>query len=359
MTLIRPDQDGFFMPAEWAPQEAVWMIWPYRTDNWRLHGKPAQETYANIAKAILKTTPVMMAVPEKELSKAQAIMPAEVKLVVMESDDAWMRDVGPTVLINDKGERRSVNWTFNAWGGKEGGLYENWDQDQEIAKQVSDFHSFPYYNTDLILEGGSIHVDGEGTLLVTEECLLNRNRNPHLTKAQIEQTLSQFLKVKKIIWLPFGVYNDETDGHIDNMCCFIRPGEVALHWTDNENDPQYARSLAALNILKNEKDAQNRSLKIWKIPSPSVLYATQEETESVEDGSAIERAEGSRLAGSYVNFLITNKQIILPFIDPKMDKKIETLFQEIYPDYIITGVNSREVLLGGGNIHCITQQIPR
>lgn len=353
-----PHQDGFMMPAEWAPQQAVWMIWPYRTDNWRANGAPAQQAFSAVAAAIAQTTPVLMAVPATEMEKARKTMPASITLVEMASDDAWMRDTGPTVVVNPQGERRGVDWTFNAWGGNLGGLYSPWDQDQAVAAQVLEHHGFARYSTDLILEGGSIHVDGEGTLMTTAECLLNANRNPELTQAQIEQQLSDYLDVQNFIWLPDGVFNDETDGHIDNMCCFVRPGEVALHWTDDQNDPQYARSVAALDILSATKDAKGRSLKVWKLPAPGPLYASAEETLDVQDGTAVERNEGNRLAGSYVNYLISNKQIIFPLLDARTDGEAEALFREMYPDYLITGVPAREILLGGGNIHCITQQIP-
>lgn len=359
MPLTTPYHDGFVMPAEWVPQQAVWMIWPYRTDNWRENAKPAQQAYAAVATAISRTTPVCMAVPGNEMDNARQCMPASVTLVDMDSDDAWMRDSGPTIVMNAAGERRAISWTFNAWGGLLGGLYDEWQRDQAIAGQVADYHQFPCYQTDLVLEGGSIHVDGEGTLLTTAECLLNANRNPQLTQSAIEQRLQDYLGVKKVIWLPEGVFNDETDGHIDNMCCFVRPGEVALHWTDDADDPQYARSVAALKVLENAKDACGRRLKIWKMPAPPVLYASAEETRDLLPGSGIERLVGHRLAGSYVNYLITNKQIVFPLLDPATDSQVETLFREMYPDCLISGIPGREILLGGGNIHCITQQIPQ
>ncbi|MFB1118502.1 agmatine deiminase [Dickeya dadantii] len=358
--LTTPLQDGFSMPAEWAPHDAVWMLWPYRRDNWRSQGDaiPAQRTFAAVAAAIAQTTPVIMGVPRDQMALAKSVMPAGVTLVEMESDDAWMRDTGPTVVLNDAGERRGVDWQFNAWGGALGGLYEDWRRDEQVAAQVLAYHGDARYAAPLILEGGSIHTDGEGTLLTTAECLLNPNRNPHLNKAQIEQLLRDYLGVTAFIWLEEGVYNDETDGHIDNMCCFVRPGEVALHWTDDETDPQYARSQAAYQVLSQAKDAQGRSLKIWKLPAPGPLYATPEEAAGVTDGNAIERNAGSRLAGSYVNFLISNQQIIYPLLDERTDAEAHALLQQMFPDYLVSGVSAREILLGGGNIHCITQQIP-
>ncbi|NLS42975.1 agmatine deiminase [BEV proteobacterium] len=353
-----PRQDGFFMPAEWAPHDAVWMIWPYRLDNWRNNSLPAQQTFAAVAQAIGHKTPVIMGVPAQQMAQARSLMPATVTLVAMESDDAWMRDTGPTVVLNGNGERRGIDWQFNAWGGELSGLYDDWRQDEQVAQQVLAHHGDAHYAAPLILEGGSIHVDGEGTLLTTAECLLNPNRNPHLSKAEIEQLMRDYLNISTTIWLEEGVYNDETDGHIDNMCCFVRPGEVALHWTDDENDPQYARSVAAYQVLSQARDAQGRALKIWKLSAPAPLYATEEEAAGVASGDAIERLAGSRLAGSYVNFLISNQQIIFPLLDARTDDTARDLLQQMFPDYAIVGVPAREILLGGGNIHCITQQIP-
>ncbi|KAA8998582.1 agmatine deiminase [Affinibrenneria salicis] len=353
-----PRQDGFSMPAEWAQHEAVWMLWPWRRDNWRAGAEPAQRTFAAVAAAIARKTPVFMGVPRDQLERAKQIMPPQATLVEMASDDAWMRDTGPTMLLNNAGERRGVHWRFNAWGGELGGLYADWRQDEQVAEQVLACHHNIGYRAPLILEGGSIHTDGEGTLLTTAECLLNPNRNPQLNQQQIEQRLRDYLGVSTFIWLPEGVYNDETDGHIDNMCCFVRPGEVALHWTDDKDDPQYARSQAAWQVLSEARDAQGRQLKIWKLPAPGPLYATPEETADVCDGEAIERYAGSRLAGSYVNFLISNQQIIFPLLDARTDDLARDLLQQMFPEYLISGVPAREILLGGGNIHCITQQIP-
>lgn len=353
-----PAADGFFMPAEWAPQQAVWMIWPFRPDNWREAGKFAQSTFAKVADAIGGATPVFMGVPAQYMEQARAIMPAHVTLVEMNSDDCWARDTGPTVVINAAGECRAVDWGFNAWGGFKGGLYHPWNQDELVAGQMAAQHDFARYQAPLILEGGSIHVDGEGTCLKTAECLLNENRNPHLSKAQIEQHLRDYLNISKVIWLEEGVYLDETDGHIDNMCCFARPGEVILTWTDDQNDPQYARSKAALEVLENTTDAQGRQLKIWLIPQPGPLFCSEEEAQGVVDGSGVARDSGHRLAGSYVNFLITNDRIVYPLLDPATDDLAQAKLEEIFPEHTVVGVPAREILLGGGNIHCITQQIP-
>ncbi len=354
----KPAQDGFTMPAEWAKQQAVWMIWPYRPDNWRAAGKYAQATFSKVADAIGGATPVFMGVPAEFMAEAKKVMPAHVTLVEMNSDDCWARDTGPTVVVNAAGECRSIDWGFNAWGGHNGGLYFPWDKDEMVAAQMTATHGFARYEAPLILEGGSIHVDGEGTCMTTAECLLNANRNPELTKEQIEAHLRDYLNVSNFIWLPDGVFMDETDGHIDNMCCFALPGEVILHWTDDESDPQYPRSKAALDILENTVDAMGRKLKIHLLPQPGPLFCSDEESQGVTEGTGVPRTAGERLAGSYVNFLITNNRIVFPLLDVATDDIAAQKLQEIFPEHEIVGVPAREILLGGGNIHCITQQIP-
>lgn len=354
-----PRQDGFAMPAEWAPQQTVWMIWPYRPDNWRRHGRVGQLAYAKVAEAIAATTPVCMAVPAEEMDIAKDLMPPCVELVAIESDDAWCRDTGPTVVVNKAGEKRAIDWDFNAYGGDNGGLYESWDKDKQIASQIAERYGMDIYNAPLVLEGGSIHVDGEGTCLTSDECLLNPNRNPDLSRNQIEEYLKEYLNVEKVIWIKRGVYEDETSGHIDNMACFVAPGEVLLTWTDDKNDPQYERSREAYDYLVQQTDAKGRRLKVWKITQPGPLMSTDFEAAEVEDtGDAVERPSGHRLAGSYVNFLITNDRIVYPLLDPRTDAQAQRVFEEIFPDHKVIGVPGREILLGGGCIHCITQQIP-
>lgn len=354
----RPSGDGFWMPAEWAPHEAVWMLWPYRTDNWREGGRPAQHNYAAVADAISGATPVLMGVPKAWMAEAKRILPGTVTIVEMESDDAWMRDCGPTVVVNAEGERRGVDWIFNSWGGLKGGLYYPWDQDEQVAPQVCSHHGFKRYQAPLVIEGGGIHTDGDGTCLVTAEVQLNPDRNPALTKAQIEDFLRDYMNVDKVVWLPLGVFADETSGHIDNMCCFSSPGEVLLTWTDDEKDPQYERSKAALAVLESTTDAKGRKFKVRKLHQPGPLFITAEEAATIQASPGMTRSAGHRMAGSYVNFLVTNGRIIVPEFDPETDRAAQKVLAEAFGNHSIVGVPAREILLGGGNIHCITQQIP-
>jgi len=354
-----PATDGFAMPAEWARHGGCWMMWPERPDNWRLGAAPAQAAYAAVAAAIAEAEPVTMGVSAAQMDQARALLPAEVQVVELASNDAWMRDIGPTFVVDGHGGRRGVDWVFNAWGGADGGLYSPWDADDRVAAAVLAHEGADRYRAPLVLEGGSIHVDGDGTLMTTEECLLNHNRNPRLGRAQIEQHLRDYTGAEKIIWLGAGVYQDETDGHVDNLACFVRPGVVALTWTNDRRDPQYEISLDARRRLEAAVDAQGRSLEVHLLHQPGPLTMTDEEAAGIAPGAdAKARPGGSRLAGSYVNFYIANGRIVMPLLDPRTDDHARQTITEQFPGRKVVGVAAREILLGGGNIHCITQQVP-
>jgi agmatine deiminase len=364
-----PREDGFHMPAEWAPHAQTWMVWPERTDNWRLGAKPAQAAFTSVARAISQFEPVTMIASAKQYANAVATLNAQstahpIRVIEMTTDDAWCRDTGPTFVVNGNGEVRGCDWQFNAWGGLNGGLYFPWANDDAVAEKVLQIERLPRYRTpNFVLEGGGIHVDGEGTVLVTERCLLNKNRNPHMSRAEIEAKLRDYLGIEKVIWIPRGIVNDETDEHIDNMACFSAPGEVLLAWTDDVNDPQHAFSSVALEILQSATDAKGRKLNVRKLRTPRVMHASADEVASVDqvehDGFGMTREASTRLAGSYVNFYICNDGIIVPSFDDPNDARAVTTLQEAFPKHRIVQVPGREVLLGGGNFHCITQQQPR
>lgn len=314
----------------------------------------------NVAKAIAEFEPVTICASPEVYKECTSKCPANISVVQMEMNDAWFRDIGPTFVQSKSGDVRGVNWKFNAWGGLNGGCYSDWSKDETVAPHICDIVGYKRYDAPFILEGGSIHVDGEGTLITTSECLLNPNRNPDLNKQQIEQYLKEYTGATKVIWLPHGLYGDvDTNGHVDNLCCFVRPGEVALAWTNNPSDPQFGICREAEAVLTMTPDARGRTVKIHKIPIPDpTLTRTDKEANGVihEDGT-ISREYG-RLPGSYINFYMANEGIVLPAFDVPTDEVVRKQFQEIFPDRKIVSVKSREILLGGGNIHCITQQMP-
>ena len=356
--LTTPAEDGFYFPAEFAPIEQVWLAWPERSDNWRDGAKPAQQTFARIANAIASVTAVHVAVSAQQWVNARAQLDEKVELVEMAYNDAWMRDIGPTVLVDDKGRRRGVSWRFNAWGGEFNGLYTDWQADDQVAAKVCQNVGIEHYQAPFVLEGGSIHSDGEGTLYTTEECLLSPGRNPRLSKAQLEQHLAAYLGIRKVIWLPNGLYNDETDGHVDNILHVIAPGKVVLSWTDDPTDPQYSLSRLAEQALQAQTDAMGRTIEIIRLPLPGPLYYSEQEASGVEASQGMVRDAGERLSASYANFLIVNQHVFVPLLDDKVDQQAIAILQSALPSYTIVGIPAREVLLGGGNIHCITQQIP-
>lgn len=359
-TLITtPRQDGFRMPAEWEPHRGCWMLWPERGDNWRLGARPAQAAFAAVASAISKGEPVTVAVSPGAYVPVRERLDPRIRVIEMSSNDSWMRDCGPTFVVNDAGEVRGVDWKFNAWGGLKAGLYFPWDQDDLVGEKVLEVENDARYCPDFVLEGGSIDVDGEGTVLTTEQCLLNPDRNPDLSRDQVEEKLRDYLGASKVIWLTEGVYLDETDGHVDNMCRFVSPGQVVLTWTDDATDPQYRISRQALEQLSAATDARGRKLVVHKLHQPAPVLISEEESAGVDRvPGTLPRRPGDRLAASYVNFYIGNGVVVVPKFDDPNDAPAWAALAELFPEREIILVPAREILLGGGNIHCITQQQP-
>lgn len=355
-----PKQDGFRMPAEYEPQDKVWMIWPERPDNWRNGGKPAQKAFAEVAKAISKYTEMTVLVSAGQYANCRRQLPHYISVIEMSNDDAWIRDCGPTFLINDKGDIRGCDWTFNAWGGLVDGLYFPWDQDDLIARKVCEIEHVDTYRTDgFVLEGGSFHVDGEGTVLTTEMCLLSEGRNPHMSREEIEKMLCDYLNCEKVLWIKDGIDPEETNGHVDDVACFIRPGEVACIYTDDKESPFYEAAQAAYKTLLEMTDAKGRKLKVHQLccPVSNVTIKGDFAIDFVE--GTLPREDGDICIASYMNFLITNKGVIVPQYGDTNDKLALEQIQAMFPDKEAVGVNTVEVVYGGGNIHCITQQQPK
>lgn len=252
-----PKNDGYRMPGEFEPQDKVWMVWPERCDNWRNGAKPAQKSYANVAKAINTVTPVTMCVSPGQYANCRNHLPAEIRVVEIATDDSWVRDSGPTFVINDQGEKRAVDWEFNAWGGLVDGLYFPWANDDAVAQKICEIENIDSYRTNgFVCEGGSFHVDGEGTLITTEMCLLSEGRNPQMTREEIESVLCEYLNLEKIIWVTDGIDPEETNGHIDDVACFARPGEAICIWTEDEESVFYDACQHAYQQLSKATDAK-------------------------------------------------------------------------------------------------------
>lgn len=367
-------ESGFLMPGEFEPHEGCIMIWPERPGSWRNGAREARRAFRDVIAAIAESEHVYVAVSEASMPSAKELLCGKeqwqknVTLFMAETDDAWARDVAPTFVRKEDGKNPpqicAVNWEFNAWGGTVDGLYASWEKDNAFAGFFAD--SFGYELIDaapFVLEGGSVHSDGEGTVLVTEACLLSAGRNPQLSRVEIEERLRHYLGAEKVLWLPRGIYMDETNEHVDNVCAFLKPGEVVLAWTDDESDPQYALSKQCLDYLEGVRDAKGRSITVHKLPIPThpvCLTETEVEGYAFEEGED-EREIGERLAASYVNFYFSNEAVVMPVFggeNEESDMRAVTLMEQWNPGRKVIPVYARDILTGGGNIHCITQQIP-
>ncbi len=353
-----PKSDGFRMPGEFEPHSMCWMLWPERPDVWRNGAKPAQKVWVAIASAIAEFEPVTMVSSATQYRNARRMLPDHIRVIECSNNDSWIRDSGPTFVVNDQGEVRGIDWNFNAYGGLDGGLYYPWDSDDLIARKLLEVASVGRYDAPLTLEGGAIHVDGQGTLITTTDCLLNANRNPNLSRSEIEHRLKEYLNLEQIIWLDNNI-GDETDGHVDGLCCFARPGEVILGWTDDQENPNHDIVREAHAVLSRTTDAQGRALTIHKLPFPNPMYLTEKEAEGIEFNEfAFPREIGMPIADSYVNFYMPNKGIVMPEYGQPADTEAREILRAIFPERRVVSIPSREVAIGGGIIHCITQQQP-
>lgn len=337
---MTPKQRGFLMPAEWHPHERCWMAWPCHLETWSKIGlQKARAAYARVAQAIAQYEPVTMLVNPGDEESAKSLCGPEITLLPLPINDSWTRDTGPTFLLNENQQLAGVDWIHNAWGGN----YADFTLDNQIAAAIINQTNALAFKAPLVMEGGSFHVDGEGTILTTRECLLHVNRNPQLNQEQIENYLYDYLGAEKIIWLNRGLLGDETNGHIDEIACFIAPGKVLCLITHDKKDPNYSLLHENLEILKSATDAKGRKLEIYTVEQPPATYLN-----------------GERLTLSYINFYLANQGIVMPaFGYAEQDKAAYDLFTTIYPGYQITQIDALDVFAGGGGIHCITQQEPK
>lgn len=359
--IMNPKDAGYRMPAEYEPHHATLMIWPTRPGSWPFAGSGAKRAFTSIIQTIAESEQVYLVVDASHMEEAQAMVGDHAVYLEIPSNDAWARDTGPTVLVHENGRALSLDWAFNAWGGAYDGLYQDYEDDDRLASRFSQAIGLPIYDAHpFVLEGGAIHSDGEGTILVTESCLLSPGRNPHLSKAEIEEYLLKSLGAEKVVWLPYGIYQDETNEHVDNVAAFVGPAEIVLAWTEDETDPQYAMSKANLDFLETEFDAKGRPFTVHKllIPSQPILVTEADLPGYVYEEGEEERSAGERLAASYVNFYISNGAVLVPQFGDRHDKLAIECLAPLFPTRNIVGIPARDILLGGGNIHCITQQIP-
>lgn len=326
------------MPAEWTEHERCLMAWPTRADLWGPVFAEAKREYAEVARAIAQFEPVTMVALPGSGAEARELCGDRVEVVELPIDDSWFRDSGPIYVVDEDGSRAGVDFRFNAWGGK----HHPWDTDDRVSALLIESLGDVRIGSDLVLEGGSITVDGEGTLITTEQCLLHPNRNPGLTRDEIEAELKAKLGVTKVIWLPYGgLLDTETDGHVDGVCAFAAPGKVVVQLPADPEHPDYARMRANRAVLAATPDARGRTLEIVEV--------TQ---------AAFVEAGGVEVEVGYLNFYVANGGVVVPVADHPEDAGALDVIQGAFPDRKVVGVPTRVVAFGGGGIHCITQQVP-
>lgn len=336
-----PHDLNYKMPAEWARHQCTFISWPVRDSMcYPADYDEVCRGYADIIIAIVEFEPVTVIINTGDEGIAAGYLNNKVEYLVAEHDDSWLRDNGPTFVVNEKHQLAGIDWRFNAWGGK----YSPWARDDALAAKILGYYGTRCFSAPLVMEGGSIHVDGEGTLLTTEECLLNPNRNPALSREQIEEYLQKFLGIEKVIWLPRGLSGDETDGHVDNVACFAAPGKILLQVCDDPEDENFAITRENLGILGEARDARGRKLEIIAIPQPPMMTFNDK-----------------RLTLSYLNFYFVNDGLILPVfggVATEADQTAAKILGETFPGRCIRTVNGMAIIREGGNVHCMTQQMP-
>ena len=344
------------MPAEWEPHSATWLTWPRNTTTWP--GKMLKEVegiYLEMITALLPGEKVHLLLDDIALqgSLLAALKKKKAPLKNLEihpvpAVDTWIRDYGPIFVKKQKAQKKAqsiafTKWIFNAWGGK----YKDLAEDNGVVDKVSYLKGFKRFEAGIILEGGSIDMNGRGTCLTTEQCLFNPNRNRHLSRRQIEGYLKNYLGAHKVIWLKDGIEGDDTDGHIDDITRFVGPRTVITVMESNKTDNNYSRLKTNLDILTRETDQDGRKLNILELPMPGKVGVGRNDDSS------------ERLPASYANFYIGNKVVLLPVYSHANDKKAIQVLKKVFPSRRIVAIESTALVYGLGSIHCVTQQQPK
>jgi agmatine deiminase len=330
-------ETAFWKPAEFARHERTWMIWPHREDLYESRLALMQKEYLEIVAAISQFEPVTVIAHPDHAETARSRLGNLADVVAMPVDDFWTRDCGPSFVVRKNGDLAGVNWHFNAWGGK----HAPWDEDDKLAGRILQREGVSVRNSWLTCEGGSFALDGEGTLIITETSILNPNRNPGVNKALVDSELKAMLGVEKVVWLPGDPMDKETDGHIDGMCAFVKPGVVLFESNPNPSDPHFRILKENLACLQSQKDAKGRSFKV--LPLEEAVDAT---------------ITSNIFCRSYINFYVANGGVIVPGYGIASDAKALATIQAAYPDRKVVMVQVNAIAAGGGAIHCITQEQP-
>ncbi|MER7949274.1 agmatine deiminase family protein [Streptomyces sp. NPDC096079] len=329
---------AFRMPAEWSAHEGCLMAWPVREDLWSSVLDDVKEEYANVARAIAAFEPVTMVAPPGHGDDARKRCGDGITVVELTQDDSWFRDSAPLFVLDGDGNRAGVDFRFNAWGRK----HSPYDSDDRVSALLLEHLGVERIASDMILEGGAITVDGEGTLITTEQCLLHPNRNPGMNRDEIEAELKSQLGVDKVVWLPYGgLLDTETDGHVDGVCAFAAPGKVVVSLPDDPAHPDHARMRANRAVLEASTDAHGRPFEIVDVPQ-----------------TAFTEIAGVEVEVSYLNYYVANGGVVVPVAGVPQDDEALAVIAAAYPGREVVGVRAPAIAYGGGGVHCITQQVP-
>ncbi|HET6796098.1 MAG TPA: agmatine deiminase family protein [Gemmatimonadales bacterium] len=341
-----PATMGYRMPAEWEPHRGTWLSWPHKEASWPGKFGPVLPIFATMVQLLADREEVHINVAgpgmEQEVRKLLADAGADAGNVFFHhhpTNDAWARDHGPMFVQRngDQPTQAIIDWKFNAWGGK----YPPYDLDDVIPTRIAEELGLPVFQPDVVMEGGSIDVNGRGTLLTTEACLLNPNRNPTLDRSEIERYLREYLGISHILWLGEGIVGDDTDGHVDDLTRFVDPTTVVTVLEENPDDENYEPLQKNLERLQRMTDQDGKRLRVVPLPMPRPLWH-----------------EGQRLPASYANFYIANDLILLPTYDPARDGEAQSTLASLFPSREVIGIDCTDLVWGLGAFHCVTQQWP-
>jgi agmatine deiminase len=349
MNMIRSIASGYRMPAEWETHSATQLHWPSNRDTWpgdRLHR--VETVYLDIIQTLHRYEPVILladpSVKQKKIVekfKARDINLSRVQIYSVPLNDVWARDCGPVFIKNKEGDVAITDWDYNAWGGK----YPPFDSDNALPEWFAYTFNLTLFKPGMVLEGGSIDTNGEGVFLTTESVLLNKNRNPELSKKKIEKRLHDYLGAKKVIWLRKGLAGDDTDGHIDDVSRFLNQDTILTMVSDDPSDVNYHTLQENFEILQKARNLDGKPFRIITLPMPGTKIE-----DTTVDGSEY-------VPASYANFYIANGVVLVPLYDERFDDQALNLFAEYFPDRDIAGISCADLVWGQGSIHCITQQL--
>lgn len=341
-----PKNEGYFFPAEWHKHRATWLSWPHKEASWPGKLDSVYKPYCQFIKAISEGEKVCINILNEKLKEDAIFHLTEAGIDLQQiifyhhpTNDAWCRDHGPAFLINPTGSihKAIIDWGYNAWGNK----YPPYDLDDHVPTLVGKALDLPVFYPNIIMEGGSVDFNGAGSVLTTTSCLLNPNRNPHLSQQQIEEYLCEYYGTEQVLWLGDGIVGDDTDGHIDDITRFVNETTVVTVIEENKNDENYAPLLDNLNLLKEMRLLDGKQLDIVELPMPAaVIY------------------DGQRLPASYANFYISNAAVVVPTYRDKNDQKALDILTDCFPTRKVVGIDSTDVIWGLGSWHCLSQQEP-